>query len=294
MQISGDVKKPRSLLIARWDCFKSGVRVGRQVDFALVASFLASFTSTSREGGCGEVWIQHVLMIWKTMRHLISDQELWAVCCVASPPSTCSALNTSFQRRDEVRQGRDERPSEHVTEHRHTSWLIPLFLQASRPQASASQTLFLTARKLPPIHASTETPTTQSPPPHPTTPHKSPTCLQDKEVRRRHIRASSGVNASWRRTRLTLRSRYKPHPQQEAQEEGTRARRGRSRPQGQARCWCVPLAHRPTSSHTRLSTQKRLTHPPDKKARDELAGKVGKGKGPLNTGSQGIKKSGKK
>jgi hypothetical protein len=32
----------------------------------------------------------------------------------------------------------------------------------------------------------------------------------------------------------------------------------------------------------------------DKKARDELAGKVGKGKGPLNTGSQGIKKSGKK
>ncbi|KAH8727482.1 translation machinery associated TMA7-domain-containing protein [Phaeosphaeriaceae sp. PMI808] len=32
----------------------------------------------------------------------------------------------------------------------------------------------------------------------------------------------------------------------------------------------------------------------DKKARDDLAGKVGKGKGPLNTGSQGIKKSGKK
>jgi hypothetical protein len=32
----------------------------------------------------------------------------------------------------------------------------------------------------------------------------------------------------------------------------------------------------------------------DKKARDELAGKVAKGKGPLNTGSQGIKKSGKK
>ena len=32
----------------------------------------------------------------------------------------------------------------------------------------------------------------------------------------------------------------------------------------------------------------------DKKARDELAGKVGKSKGPMNTGSQGIKKSGKK
>lgn len=32
----------------------------------------------------------------------------------------------------------------------------------------------------------------------------------------------------------------------------------------------------------------------DKKAREELAKTVGKGKGPLNTGSQGIKKSGKK
>lgn len=32
----------------------------------------------------------------------------------------------------------------------------------------------------------------------------------------------------------------------------------------------------------------------DKKARDDLAKTVGKGKGPLNTGSQGIKKSGKK
>jgi hypothetical protein len=32
----------------------------------------------------------------------------------------------------------------------------------------------------------------------------------------------------------------------------------------------------------------------DKKAREELAKNVGKGKGPLNTGSQGIKKSGKK
>ncbi|CAA9958405.1 hypothetical protein CFE70_001945 [Pyrenophora teres f. teres 0-1] len=32
----------------------------------------------------------------------------------------------------------------------------------------------------------------------------------------------------------------------------------------------------------------------EKKARDELAKTVGKGKGPLNTGSQGIKKSGKK
>ncbi|KAF1911883.1 hypothetical protein BDU57DRAFT_542973 [Ampelomyces quisqualis] len=32
----------------------------------------------------------------------------------------------------------------------------------------------------------------------------------------------------------------------------------------------------------------------DKKARDELAGKVAKSKGPMNTGSQGIKKSGKK
>ncbi|KAF2120949.1 translation machinery associated TMA7-domain-containing protein [Lophiotrema nucula] len=31
----------------------------------------------------------------------------------------------------------------------------------------------------------------------------------------------------------------------------------------------------------------------DKKARDEMAGKA-KGKGPLNTGNQGIKKSGKK
>lgn len=40
--------------------------------------------------------------------------------------------------------------------------------------------------------------------------------------------------------------------------------------------------------------EKRLTATTDKKARDELAGKVGKGKGPLNTGSQGIKKSGKK
>ncbi|KAF1830608.1 hypothetical protein BDW02DRAFT_572847 [Decorospora gaudefroyi] len=32
----------------------------------------------------------------------------------------------------------------------------------------------------------------------------------------------------------------------------------------------------------------------DKKAREDLAKTVGKGKGPLNTGSQGIKKSGKK
>ncbi|KAL6706763.1 hypothetical protein ACN47E_005099 [Coniothyrium glycines] len=32
----------------------------------------------------------------------------------------------------------------------------------------------------------------------------------------------------------------------------------------------------------------------EKKARDDLAKQVGKGKGPLNTGSQGIKKSGKK
>jgi hypothetical protein len=37
----------------------------------------------------------------------------------------------------------------------------------------------------------------------------------------------------------------------------------------------------------------RLTPSPDKKARDEMAGKA-KGKGPLNTGTQGIKKSGKK
>lgn len=32
----------------------------------------------------------------------------------------------------------------------------------------------------------------------------------------------------------------------------------------------------------------------EKKAREALAQKVGKGKGPLNTGAQGIKKSGKK
>ncbi|RAR07085.1 translation machinery associated TMA7 [Stemphylium lycopersici] len=32
----------------------------------------------------------------------------------------------------------------------------------------------------------------------------------------------------------------------------------------------------------------------EKKQREELAKSVGKGKGPLNTGSQGIKKSGKK
>ncbi|RMZ81890.1 hypothetical protein DV738_g2057, partial [Chaetothyriales sp. CBS 135597] len=32
----------------------------------------------------------------------------------------------------------------------------------------------------------------------------------------------------------------------------------------------------------------------DAKARKELADKAGKGKGPLNTGAQGIKKSGKK
>jgi len=32
----------------------------------------------------------------------------------------------------------------------------------------------------------------------------------------------------------------------------------------------------------------------EKKAREELAKNVGKSKGPLNTGSQGIKKSGKK
>ncbi|KAL1792049.1 hypothetical protein ACET3X_009800 [Alternaria dauci] len=32
----------------------------------------------------------------------------------------------------------------------------------------------------------------------------------------------------------------------------------------------------------------------EKKQREELAKTVGKGKGPLNTGSQGIKKSGKK
>lgn len=32
----------------------------------------------------------------------------------------------------------------------------------------------------------------------------------------------------------------------------------------------------------------------DKKARDELAKKAAGGKGPLNTGQQGIKKSGKK
>jgi len=36
-----------------------------------------------------------------------------------------------------------------------------------------------------------------------------------------------------------------------------------------------------------------MTTNTDKKAKDELAKKAG-GKGPLNTGSQGIKKSGKK
>jgi hypothetical protein len=38
---------------------------------------------------------------------------------------------------------------------------------------------------------------------------------------------------------------------------------------------------------------RRLTRNTDKKARDEMAGKAS-GKGPMNTGQQGIKKSGKK
>jgi hypothetical protein len=42
------------------------------------------------------------------------------------------------------------------------------------------------------------------------------------------------------------------------------------------------------------SRQKLIAYTTDKKAREELAGKVGKSKGPMNTGSQGIKKSGKK
>lgn len=48
-----------------------------------------------------------------------------------------------------------------------------------------------------------------------------------------------------------------------------------------------PLGINPTYGHEANDNT-------DKKARDELAGKVAKGKGPLNTGSQGIKKSGKK
>jgi hypothetical protein len=50
----------------------------------------------------------------------------------------------------------------------------------------------------------------------------------------------------------------------------------------------------PHALDTILYPRRRLTLPTDKKARDELAGKVKGGKGPLNTGSQGIKKSGKK
>jgi hypothetical protein len=43
-----------------------------------------------------------------------------------------------------------------------------------------------------------------------------------------------------------------------------------------------------------ISRSRLTANTTDKKARDELAGKVGKSKGPMNTGSQGIKKSGKK
>lgn len=43
-------------------------------------------------------------------------------------------------------------------------------------------------------------------------------------------------------------------------------------------------------SHARDST---ADNAPDKKAREEMAKKAG-GKGPMNTGQQGIKKSGKK
>jgi hypothetical protein len=93
-----------------------------------------------------------------------------------------------------------------------------------------------------------------------------------------------------------MRSRYKPHPQQEAQEEGCRPRRGRHRVQEQARCWCVTVSiprHCDTRK-CRSSESGWLTVYAEKKQREELAKTVGKGKGPLNTGSQGIKKSGKK
>ena len=53
----------------------------------------------------------------------------------------------------------------------------------------------------------------------------------------------------------------------------------------------APPSHTYTQESIRIG---RLTIHADKKAREELAKTVGKGKGPLNTGSQGIKKSGKK
>jgi hypothetical protein len=51
-----------------------------------------------------------------------------------------------------------------------------------------------------------------------------------------------------------------------------------------------PLRH----EEYRNSERGWLTVYAEKKQREELAKTVGKGKGPLNTGSQGIKKSGKK
>ncbi|EAT85819.1 hypothetical protein SNOG_07168 [Parastagonospora nodorum SN15] len=57
--------------------------------------------------------------------------------------------------------------------------------------------------------------------------------------------------------------------------------------------WSHPVYYISLDTST-TSSHNMLRHEYYKKARDELAGKVGKGKGPLNTGSQGIKKSGKK
>ncbi|KAF4460458.1 Translation machinery associated TMA7 [Fusarium albosuccineum] len=56
-----------------------------------------------------------------------------------------------------------------------------------------------------------------------------------------------------------------------------------------------PSAHRTTESTATASSKETcpLTKTADEKARKDLAAKAG-GKGPLNTGGQGIKKSGKK
>lgn len=160
----------------------------------------------------------------------------------------------------------------------HVAQRIPLFTSVRDPLHTARDPPTFTP--LPPLNLGACT--TLSPQTH-TTPQISSICLQDKEVspalRGSHIaKKDDGL--------LTLRAQPVPTP--------STTRSPRRRRKSSTR----------TISRTRRSSllvrchheaqRTRLTRTTDKKARDELAGKVGKGKGPLNTGSQGIKKSGKK
>lgn len=86
---------------------------------------------------------------------------------------------------------------------------------------------------------------------------------------------------------LTKHSGYQPDSQQEAEEEGRRGGRRGQGLQGQDAGWCDAILK------TRCAQHRTDRIPTEKKAREEMAKKAG-GKGPLNTGSQGIKKSGKK